>query len=748
MRKPKLRIQFVNANAVPSAYLNIDREKRNIAEKLRLRDAAEVFDIPAARLSDVIEALRTNKPTVVHFSAHGSPLDEIILLNERDEPKPLPRDVLPELFELHRGNIRLVVLNACFSSKQAEAIKEFVDCVIGVSRTIPDADALRYAVQLYDALATGSSVQEAHNEGLLLLKAERLAEEQRPRLIFREGVNPAKVYLISESTTSDGTESRRSIEPDLEAHRNGLATRAVKHDWWDDPIPLSLVTGQQREVDARAALRNWLESSTPPHCIIVGEPGAGKTGLIWWIASLLAEQDGVVLVVPAARLRPVKDITLATLGRIADPSLEVNLQADDFRARRLFLLLDGLDELVGAESGGDRLAAELLVRALACIPNTSRVVATCRAPVFALIAPDFQHALSENSAPSDPVDPWDAAIARWTGNRKEQALIVRVEPVSRVNARAYLERNKIEQSLVDNATTSARLAPFLSSPFLLRLLSKALPRLMLNGPIALHEIYTTYVLVTLAREAPRHSDEELEAIIADLRHVACAPREAMKETSYIIAQRAGLVVRNGDLYEFPDYRLWEYFFASELMYQIIHYDSRVLSRLDLVGGYHINRVLVPMVVRAMEQQQQSASQLRVVSSSEYRRFIDITGWRKAMGYGRHPSMIRSGDGTAAATFSYTREDTYSVHEDVQHGNDVACAISWYDAALFALHTGGRLATSTEIRELDCSGDFLFWCIDWYAEPSSHLCVYDGKAKKIEGLNPDVRLARTALAIVG
>ena len=84
MRKPKLRIQFVNANAVPSAYLNIDREKRNIAEKLRLRDAAEVFDIPAARLSDVIEALRTNKPTVVHFSAHGSPLDEIILLNERD----------------------------------------------------------------------------------------------------------------------------------------------------------------------------------------------------------------------------------------------------------------------------------------------------------------------------------------------------------------------------------------------------------------------------------------------------------------------------------------------------------------------------------------------------------------------------------------------------------------------------------------------------------------------------------------
>ena len=102
----------------------------------------------------------------------------------------------------------------------------------------------------------------------------------------------------------------------------------------------------------------------------------------------------------------------------------------------------------------------------------------------------------------------------------------------------------------------------------------------------------------------------------------------------------------------------------------------------------------------------------------------------------------------ASSFSYTRKDAYAVHKNFQHGRDVACAVSWYDAAVFAIHAGGRLATSTEIRGLGYHGDFLFWCIDWHTEATSYVCVFNPSTSEIQGLNPDVRLGRTALAIVG
>jgi hypothetical protein len=54
-----------------------------------------------------------------------------------------------------------VVLNACFTWPQAEAIGRHVPCVVGTSRSIPDALAIEFAQGFYAAAADGRSVATA-----------------------------------------------------------------------------------------------------------------------------------------------------------------------------------------------------------------------------------------------------------------------------------------------------------------------------------------------------------------------------------------------------------------------------------------------------------------------------------------------------------------------------------------------------------------------------------------------------------
>ena len=142
--------------------------------------------------------------------------------------------------------------------------------------------------------------------------------------------------------------------------------------------------------------------------------------------------------------------------------------------------------------------------------------------------------------------------------------------------------------------------------------------------------------------------------------------------------------------------------------------------------------------------------LLCVKPCDYLGFIETTGWRQATGYGLHPSVSRSKTGVASASFSFDPMQAGAVHVDRRHGlgwSDVACQLSWYDAAIFAHYAGARLATSAEILAAAPEGDLLFWCADWLREDVAHICAYDSNSRAIVGLNPDVRLRRTALAIV-
>ena len=199
--KLKQKILFLAANPTNETRLALDKECREIEAKIQAslnRDSVELLVKLAVRPSDLLQYLHQYSPHIVHFSGHGSPSEELILLDANEEAKPVSKAALKQLFTTLKDNIRVVVLNACFSRPQAEAITEVIDCAIGMKQAIGDDAAITFAAAFYQAIGFGRSIKVAFESGKAALLLEGIPEQNTPILMVRSGVNPDKVILIKQ----------------------------------------------------------------------------------------------------------------------------------------------------------------------------------------------------------------------------------------------------------------------------------------------------------------------------------------------------------------------------------------------------------------------------------------------------------------------------------------------------------------------------------------------------------------------
>ncbi len=196
----KIKILFVSANPAGTSHLKLDEEAREIEAKIRSakhRDSLELVTKWAARPDDLLWSLNEHKPHIVHFSGHGSPTEEIVLLDTLGKPKPVSKEALVHLFRALKDNIRVVVLNACFSEPQAEAIKGEIDCTVGMMRAIGDDAAITFAAPFYRAIGFGRSIKEAFDQGITALLLDGSLEGKTPVLMSGKNTAPDKVFLIN-----------------------------------------------------------------------------------------------------------------------------------------------------------------------------------------------------------------------------------------------------------------------------------------------------------------------------------------------------------------------------------------------------------------------------------------------------------------------------------------------------------------------------------------------------------------------
>ena len=238
-----IKILLFAANPRGTTPLDLPREFREIEEEVRrgaFRHAVELILVPGTRPVHLLRRLNENQPQVVHFSSHGNP-DEIVLesgdeeadapdrsgidtrsTDERDmklvrpnaldderagqrPPHVVRKSALVSLLRsCNEGNLRLVVLNACHTRSQAEALTEVVNCVVSMNRTISDRAAIKFAASFYGVLAFGKSVQRAFDQGVARCVPKRSPRPvRRSSWYVRVSMSP-RVILLGGAPTKPG----------------------------------------------------------------------------------------------------------------------------------------------------------------------------------------------------------------------------------------------------------------------------------------------------------------------------------------------------------------------------------------------------------------------------------------------------------------------------------------------------------------------------------------------------------------
>jgi energy-coupling factor transporter ATP-binding protein EcfA2 len=162
-------ILLLAANPRDTSKLQLDVEVREIDEGLRRANKREQFKLEqkwAVRSRDFYRAILDTQPQIVHFCGHGTAEDGIILENEMKQSVYVQADALASMFKLFATKgVECVVLNACYSEVQAEAISQYVKYVIGMNKAVGDKAAVAFAVAFYDALGAGEDVEFAYELG-------------------------------------------------------------------------------------------------------------------------------------------------------------------------------------------------------------------------------------------------------------------------------------------------------------------------------------------------------------------------------------------------------------------------------------------------------------------------------------------------------------------------------------------------------------------------------------------------------
>ncbi len=195
---PKIKILFMAANPTDSSRLQLGVEVREIEEKIEFgtkRGSFQVIQKHAVRTSDLQRILLDTKPHIVHFSGHGNPTEEIVLEDKQGKSKAVSKETLVQLFKILKDNVRVVVLNACFSKSQAEALQEVIDYTIGMNKEVGDKMAINFASAFYQALAFDRTVPEAFELAKLEVDLEGLKGSDIPQLFIRPDTNGNKTLL-------------------------------------------------------------------------------------------------------------------------------------------------------------------------------------------------------------------------------------------------------------------------------------------------------------------------------------------------------------------------------------------------------------------------------------------------------------------------------------------------------------------------------------------------------------------------
>lgn len=212
---PVKTILVLAANPKDTNPLRLGEEVREIQaglERSKYRDRFRIEQRWAVRPRDVQRALLDTSPQIVHFSGHGigvasssdapddsrkavvisaetgavqtgKPAPEGLLFEDvTGQSKLVSTEAIANLFSLFSDEVECVVLNACYSAAQADAIAQHIPYVVGMKKAIGDRAAIKFSLGFYDGLLAGRPVEFAYKLGCNAIELDNIPEQLTPVL--------------------------------------------------------------------------------------------------------------------------------------------------------------------------------------------------------------------------------------------------------------------------------------------------------------------------------------------------------------------------------------------------------------------------------------------------------------------------------------------------------------------------------------------------------------------------------------
>ncbi|BAY50581.1 pentapeptide repeat-containing protein (plasmid) [Scytonema sp. HK-05] len=188
--------------------------------------------------------------------------------------------------------VECVLLNACYSEEQAQAISQYIKYVIGMNQAIGDKAAIAFAVAFYDALGAGEEVQFAYNLGCAVLVG--LKQDQTPVLKVTS-IHPSDIQFVA-----------GDIPPNP---YQGLSAFGEKD--------AAFFFGREKSTDALFQMTHQ-----QPLVAVIGASGSGKSSVVFAGLIPRLRSEGIWLISSfRPKSQPFDELAL-TLVRQLEPNLD------------------------------------------------------------------------------------------------------------------------------------------------------------------------------------------------------------------------------------------------------------------------------------------------------------------------------------------------------------------------------------------------------------------------------------------
>ena len=152
----------------PRNDLKLDREIKDLQNVIKRSKNQSQFETkfePEVHPEELQDLFLEHKPRIVHFCGHGTGEQGLVLQNQAGQEQVVSTEALSNLFKLFDKQVEGVILNACYSEVQANAIVQHINYVVGMSHEIRDDTAIAFATGFYRALGWGKSIEESYKFG-------------------------------------------------------------------------------------------------------------------------------------------------------------------------------------------------------------------------------------------------------------------------------------------------------------------------------------------------------------------------------------------------------------------------------------------------------------------------------------------------------------------------------------------------------------------------------------------------------